>query len=91
MKSAGESCEIVNELGLHLRAAAAFVKLAEKFESAVALERDGASADGKSILSLVTLAAPKGSRVRVTADGPDAASAVRELAKLIRGRFGEER
>lgn len=83
------SCQICNDLGLHLRAAAAFVKLAEKFQSDVALERDGQSANGKSIIALVTLAATKGTAVRVTATGPDAQDAVDALATLIQERFGE--
>jgi phosphocarrier protein len=83
------SCQICNELGLHLRAAAAFVKLAERFQSDVALERDGQSANGKSIIALVTLAATRGTEVRVTATGPDAQAAVDALCSLIRERFGE--
>jgi len=86
---AEQTCEICNELGLHLRAAAAFVKLAERFQSDVALERDGQSANGKSIIALVTLAATKGTSVRVTATGPDAQAAVDALSSLIRERFGE--
>ena len=91
MSRAEVSCEICNELGLHLRAAAAFVKLAERFESDVSLHRDGLSANGKSIIALVTLAAAKGATVRVVAEGRDAPAAVRELAELIHGRFGEGR
>ena len=85
------SAEVVicNELGLHLRAAAAFVKLAEGYTSDVALERDGASANGKSIIALVTLAAAKGTTVRVVADGPDAKDAVEALVALVEDRFGE--
>ena len=82
-------CTIQNELGLHLRAAASFVKLAETFESDVALERGDTSANGKSIIALVTLNAPKGTLVRVVAEGPDAKDAVDALVKLIEDRFGE--
>jgi phosphocarrier protein len=82
-------CEIRNELGLHLRAAAAFVKLAEKFKSDVTLERIGAAANGKSIIALVTLAAGKGTPVKVVAEGPDAQEAVQALSSLIQERFGE--
>jgi phosphocarrier protein len=83
------TCQICNELGLHLRAAAAFVKLAERFQSDIALERDGQSANGKSIIALVTLAATKGTSVRVSASGPDAQAAVDALCALIQDRFGE--
>ena len=82
--------EICNQLGLHLRAAAAFAKLAERFESEVTLERGSMSANGKSVIALVTLAATKGSMVRVVAEGDDAEAAVTALVELIQERFGEE-
>jgi phosphocarrier protein len=82
-------CTIANQLGLHLRAAASFVKVAERFKSDVSLERDGTRANGKSIIALVTLAAPVGTNVRVVADGVDADEAVAALVQLIRDRFGE--
>ncbi len=83
-------CVICNRLGLHLRAAAEFVKLAERFESEISLIRGGASANGKSIISLVTLAAAQGTAVRVVADGEDAEQAVAALQGLIENRFGED-
>ena len=83
--------EIVNELGLHLRAAAAFAKVAERYRSEVTLERDRLSANGKSVIALVTLAAARGSTVRIIADGDDAEDAVGALVELIQGRFGEGR
>jgi phosphocarrier protein len=79
-----------NELGLHLRAAAAFVKVAENYKSDVTLFRDDSSANGKSIIALVTLAAAKGTLLRVVAEGPDAADAVDRLVDLVEDRFGEE-
>ena len=89
MTRAEASCTICNQLGLHLRAAAAFVKLAERFQSDITLERDGQSANGKSIIALVTLAATCGTAVRVAATGPDAQAAVEALCALIQDRFGE--
>jgi phosphocarrier protein len=80
---------IRNELGLHLRAAAAFVKVAETYSSDVTLFRDDSSANGKSIIALVTLAAPQGTALRVVAEGPDAEDAVEQLARLVEDRFGE--
>jgi phosphocarrier protein len=80
---------IANALGLHLRAAAAFAKLAERFTSEVCMMRDSISANGKSIISLVTLAAPKGTLVRIVAEGDDADAAVAALADLVEQRFGE--
>lgn len=81
---------IQNELGLHLRAAAAFARMAESYRSEVSMLRDDLRANGKSIISLVTLAAPKGTRVRVVAEGDDAEQAVEALTRLIEHRFGEE-
>jgi len=86
---AEQVCQIQNKLGLHLRAAAAFVKVAERFKSDVSLERDGTRANGKSIIALVTLAASLGTSVKIVAEGPDAADAVGALAKLVEDRFGE--
>lgn len=83
--------EIVNELGLHLRAAAVFAKLAERYQSDVTLQRDALAANGKSVIALVTLAAAKGSTVLVIAEGGDAEDAVTALVELIEDRFGEER
>jgi phosphocarrier protein len=82
-------CQIQNKLGLHLRAAAAFVKVAERFKSDVSLERDGTRANGKSIIALVTLAASLGTSVKIVAEGPDAEAAVGALSKLVEDRFGE--
>jgi phosphocarrier protein len=81
---------IANRLGLHARAAAKFVHLANKFESTIAVVKEGSKVDGKSILGLLTLAAKKGTRLRVTADGGDAAQALEELSKLVRSNFGED-
>lgn len=89
MSAVERDCVISNQLGLHLRAAAAFVKVAERFKSDITLERDGTRANGKSIIALVTLAAPLGTNVRVSADGPDADEAVAALAALIANKFGE--
>ncbi len=89
MSRVEQVCQIQNKLGLHLRAAAAFVKVAERYKSDVSLEREGTRANGKSIIALVTLAASLGTSVKVVAEGPDAADAVEALAKLVEDRFGE--
>ncbi len=90
MSRAEVECVISNELGFHLRAAAAFVKIAEGFKSDVTLIRDGASANGKSIIAIVTLAAAKGTTVCIVAEGPDASDAVAALEALVVDGFGEE-
>ncbi len=82
--------QVQNRLGLHARAAARFVHLANRFSSRITVVKDGTRVDGKSILGLLTLAAAKGTRLRVAADGDDEQDAVEQLADLIRNRFGEE-
>jgi phosphocarrier protein len=82
--------QIANELGLHLRAAAAVAKLADRFVCDVTVARDDEFANGKSIIAIVTLAAAKGSRVQIVADGSDADAAVAALVELIENKFGED-
>jgi phosphocarrier protein len=81
--------EIVNKLGLHLRAAAAFVQLAEKYQCRVWVSKDGQRANGKSILSVLALGMPKGEKVALQTEGKDAEEALNALAKFAEGRFGE--
>lgn len=88
-----EQCVIItNRLGLHARAAAQLVRAANSYSSDVRIERaDGsASADAKSILSVLMLAAGRGTELRVKAKGDDAAQAMSHLCELIAGGFGEE-
>ncbi len=81
--------EIVNRLGMHARAAAAFVKLAARFRSNIEVERNGDRVNGKSIMGLMMLAAARGSTVTLVCNGPDAEEAAAALEGLIRERFGE--
>ena len=82
---------IVNRLGLHARAAARLVRTATAFESALRLVRAdrSASADAKSILSVLMLAASRGTELIITADGADEREALDALCQLISGGFGE--
>ncbi|HET9132721.1 MAG TPA: HPr family phosphocarrier protein [Gemmatimonadales bacterium] len=80
---------IVNELGLHARPAAQFVRLASSFRSAIELERDGVAVNGKSIMGVMMLAAECGATVTLRATGEDAEAAVTALADLIANGFGE--
>jgi len=82
---------IVNELGLHARAAAKLVHVASSFRCRVIVVSGDEEVDAKSILGLLLLAAPMGSRLRVRCDGPDEASAIESIAALIADRFGESR
>ncbi len=81
--------EIVNKLGLHLRAAAAFVQLAEKYPCKIWVSKDGHRANGKSILSVLALGTPKGEKVGIETDGKNAVEALDALTKFVEGRFGE--
>ncbi len=81
---------IVNKLGLHARAASLLVKTACDFKARIAVEKAGASADAKSIMGLMLLAAVKGQTVTVTAEGEDEVAALSAVESLIRNRFHEE-
>lgn len=88
-----QSVRVCNELGLHARAAARLVRLAGKFRSEIRFST-GASrpeADGKSILSLVLLAAAPGTEITVSAHGEDEQEALKALVGLVESRFGEKR
>ena len=82
--------EIKNKLGLHARPAAKSVSESAKFKSKIFIEREGEQVNGKSILSVLTLACPQGSRITIRAEGRDARAAVRALAKVIEDKFGED-
>lgn len=81
---------ILNELGLHARPAAMFVKLANGFSCDLVIEKGSEQVNGKSIMGIMMLAAGKGSKIKVTAQGQDAEEAVGEIEKLIQSKFGEE-
>ena len=83
------SLTIVNPLGIHARAASKFVKLAKSFDSDVRLSRGDTAADGKSIMSVMLLAAPAGSEVRLSVCGRDEEIAFAALRQLIDEGFGE--
>jgi phosphocarrier protein HPr len=82
--------EIVNKLGLHARAAAKLTQLAGSFAAEVWLSRNGRRVNAKSIMGVMMLAAGKGSRVVIEADGEDAEAALAAVVRLITERFGEE-
>lgn len=85
-----KSFTIKNLLGMHARAAAAFVKTANRFQSDVFISKDRQTVNGKSIMGVLMLAAAKGSRVIVRAEGEDAEEAMQALTELIENKFGEE-
>lgn len=80
---------ISNELGLHARAAASFVKIANRFRANITVKKDSVSVNGKSIMGVLMLAAAKGTEIIIEADGSDESDAIQELGKLIEAKFGE--
>lgn len=91
MQTCERACLIVNELGLHARAATKLVQLASKFASDVDVENDGQVANAKSVMGVLLLCGGPGVTITVRARGEDAEAAVEALAALIAERFGEGR
>lgn len=81
---------IVNKLGLHARAAAKLVATASAYDSNILLAKDGREVNAKNIMPVMMLAASKGTRVELVADGPDEQQAIEALCVLINERFGED-
>jgi len=81
---------IINEKGMHARAAAEFTKVASRFRAGILVSRDGLEVNGKSIMGVLMLAAHCGSSIHVRTEGEDAEAALDALQKLVEDRFGEE-
>jgi len=81
---------IINKLGLHARAAAKFVSCAAAFSSKIQVSQDGDFVDGKSIMSVMMLAAGKGTTLRLQIEGKDETAALAAIIALIENRFDEE-
>ena len=84
------SVTVVNQLGMHARAAAKFVHLATRFQAQVLVAREMRQMDGKSIMGILLLAAACGSSLTISAEGPDERAAVDALAALVQSGFGED-
>ena len=82
--------DVLNRLGLHARAAAQLVRLANGFASEIHVLKDGMEVNGKSIMGVLMLAAPKDTRILIRAIGLDAEEAVAAIGELIERKFGEE-
>lgn len=80
---------IVNDLGLHARAATKLVQLASKYSCDIQLSHDGQSANAKSVMGVLLLCGSKGTVVEVSATGPQAEECVKAIGELIASRFGE--
>lgn len=86
-----QEVQIQNETGMHARPAQLLVQTAGKYRSRITIRNEnGAEADAKSILGLMSMALTKGTKVTIEAEGPDEKEAVEALAELINSKFGEE-
>ncbi len=81
--------KLVNKLGLHARAAAKLVQLGETFKSEIKISKDNVEANGKSILSVLLLAAPVGTELTFSIQGPDEEDAMAAIDSLIERKFDE--
>ena len=81
---------IRNQLGLHARACALFVKTAAQYRSQVYVSRDDLEVNGKSIMGVMMLAAEEGSIIKVRTEGDDDQAALEALRELVDGKFGGE-
>jgi phosphocarrier protein len=85
-----QSVTVVNQLGMHARAAAKFVHLATRFTARVRVGRERREMDGKSIMGILLLAAARGSTITISAEGADEQDAVAALVALVESGFGED-
>jgi phosphotransferase system HPr (HPr) family protein len=85
-----EKMTIVNKLGLHLRAAAELVKVANKFKSNITIHHGIQNINAKSLMGLMTLAAAKGTELEFVAEGDDAKEVLAALRQLLAAKFGEK-
>jgi phosphocarrier protein HPr len=85
-----EVVTVVNQLGMHARAAAKFVHVAARYQSRVRVARDAREMDGKSIMGILLLAAARGSTLTISAEGDDERDAVIALVGLVQSGFGED-
>jgi phosphocarrier protein HPr len=84
-----ERFEIINEKGLHARAAAKLVETVERYDATAEIFKDGLQACGNSIMGLLMLAAPLGSFIEVETSGSDAVALMQAIKALLADKFGE--
>ena len=89
-KAVTRKLTISNRLGLHARAAAKFVRTAERFEAEIKVTREGLTVSGTSIMGLMALAAMPGSEIRLEARGAEARQAVEAIIRLVEAKFEED-
>ena len=91
METLVQNVSVINELGLHARPAARIAQEAQKYEADICFYQDEREIDAKSILDILTLAAPQGSDLQIKAHGCDAREALNSIIRLFEERFGEDR
>ena len=89
-QSVSATLTLANQRGLHARASAKFVQMAERFEAAISVSKDGESVNATSIMGLMMLGAACGTKIIVSASGREAAEAIAALTALVADKFGEE-
>ena len=82
--------QVLNKLGLHARAAAKVVFIANKFISAITLAKDNKQADARSIMKILMLSASKDSIINITIEGDDEIQAMNSIEKLFKNKFDED-
>jgi phosphocarrier protein len=80
---------IKNKMGLHARPAAIFVQIANKFDCDISVKRGRQQVNGKSIMGILMLAAGKGSKILIRAEGLDCEAALNELERLLSGELDD--
>ncbi len=78
---------VTDEVGLHVRTAAAFAGEAQKYNSKVKIHYNGKTVDAKSMLSIMTLGVKCGEQINIIADGTDAQNAVEHLKRFVENNF----
>jgi phosphocarrier protein len=89
-QTAQKELVVINKLGIHARPAALFVKVANRFNCNIFVEKGGEQVNGKSIMGLMMLAAGAGSKLLVTCEGDDCHQALEEIEALINRKFDEQ-
>ncbi|MFO0981624.1 MAG: HPr family phosphocarrier protein [Planctomycetota bacterium] len=84
------SVTLINRQGLHARPIQRIVEICRQNDARVRIARGALTVDGRSILEMLTLAAPRGTVLQITVEGPDEQKALDELVALIDGKFGED-
>jgi len=83
MKTVQKEVIIKSKQGLHARPAALFVQVANRFDSSITIKKDKEEVNGKSIMGILILAAEKGTKVTIVAQGEDAEEALEKLVELV--------